>query len=139
MDGHRKRHQLGGEQHHRTGCVVISLRRRLGTADDKRVPSTPIARNPPVPSYFMTTMKTSTIFAACGIICGLTSATLGFAGNHGRPDCSDSPRASGASPHSSWTEGAAMTTEYSASSRSPNASASPAAACSTSNSRSPTQ
>ena len=28
----------------------------------------------------MTTMKTSTIFAACGIICGLTSATLGFAG-----------------------------------------------------------
>ncbi|WP_368032625.1 hypothetical protein [Bifidobacterium longum] len=25
-------------------------------------------------------MKTSTIFAACGIICGLTSATLGFAG-----------------------------------------------------------
>lgn len=21
MDGHRKRHQLGGEQHHRTGCA----------------------------------------------------------------------------------------------------------------------
>lgn len=28
----------------------------------------------------MAIMKTSTIFAACGIICGLMSAALGFAG-----------------------------------------------------------
>ena len=35
-------------------ALVISLRKPLGTADDKRVPSTPTARNPPVPSYFMT-------------------------------------------------------------------------------------
>lgn len=34
----------------------------------------------PVPSYFMTIMKTSTTFAACGIICGVISATLGFTG-----------------------------------------------------------
>ena len=34
----------------------------------------------PVPSYFMAIMKTSTIFAVCGITCGLLSATLGFAG-----------------------------------------------------------
>ena len=34
----------------------------------------------PVPSYFMTIMKTSTIFAACGIICGVISAMLGFTG-----------------------------------------------------------
>lgn len=34
----------------------------------------------PVPSYFMTIMKTSTIFAICGIICGLLSAMLGFTG-----------------------------------------------------------
>ena len=34
----------------------------------------------PVPSYFMTIMKTSTIFAVCGIICGVTSAMLGFTG-----------------------------------------------------------
>lgn len=34
----------------------------------------------PVPSYFMAIMKTSTIFAACGITCGLLSAMLGFAG-----------------------------------------------------------
>lgn len=34
----------------------------------------------PVPSYFMAIMKTSTIFAVCGIICGLLSAMLGFAG-----------------------------------------------------------
>ncbi len=34
----------------------------------------------PVPSYFMTIMKTSTIFAVCGIICGVISAMLGFTG-----------------------------------------------------------
>ena len=34
----------------------------------------------PVPSYFMAIMKTSTIFAVCGITCGLLSAMLGFAG-----------------------------------------------------------
>lgn len=33
-----------------------------------------------VPSYFMAIMNTSTIFAVCGITCGLLSATLGFAG-----------------------------------------------------------
>lgn len=34
----------------------------------------------PVPSYFMAIMKTSTIFAVCGITCGLLSVTLGFTG-----------------------------------------------------------
>lgn len=65
----------------------------------------------PVPSYFMAIMKTSTIFAVCGITCGLLSAMLGFAGNHGRPDCSDSRPASGALPHSPWTDVAARMTE----------------------------
>ena len=34
----------------------------------------------PVPSYFMAFMKTSTLFAVCGIICGLLSAMLGLTG-----------------------------------------------------------
>lgn len=34
----------------------------------------------PVPAYFMTIMKTSTLFAVCGIACGLTSLSLGLAG-----------------------------------------------------------
>lgn len=50
-------------------ALIISIRRRADL-----VPGTP------VPSYFMAIMKTSTIFAVCGITCGLLSAMLGFAG-----------------------------------------------------------
>lgn len=35
-------------------ALIISIRRRPRLRDDERVPSTPTARNPPVPSYFMT-------------------------------------------------------------------------------------
>ena len=34
----------------------------------------------PGPSYFMAIMKTSTLFAACGIACGLTSLSFGITG-----------------------------------------------------------
>ena len=92
-------------------ALVISLRKPLGTADDKRVPSTPTARNPPVPSYFMTHHEDKHTVRRMRHRMRLTSLSLAAPGKHGRPDCSASRRESGASPRSSGT-GGTMTTEY---------------------------